>query len=126
MSNIKKYKIQGEWYDWEVTLEVDHDVLTPELANEINTFWSGWEDRVEQENGSHVKAVIRFAGTLCINEMLRNFGTEFYESNKEASAVWTKDLFDQEGWPENPGIRVIAASVEVADYDGVSLKELTT
>ncbi|GAB2933460.1 DUF2528 family protein [Rheinheimera gaetbuli] len=126
MSNIKKYKVAGEWYDWEVTLEVDHDVLTPELANEINTFWSGSEDRADQENGSHVKAVIRFAGTMFINLMLNSYGATFHESNEDSGKIWTRDLFKEEGWPENTGIRVIAASVEVADYDAVELKELTT
>lgn len=126
MSNTKTYKVKDSWKDFEVILEVNHDVLTPELATEINKFWCNAEDRIEQENGSHVRAVIRLAGEFFINAMLSYGGVQFGKSNTEAAAVWSSDLSKQEGWPTNPGIRVIAASIEAPDYDSLELKELTT
>lgn len=126
MSNLKKYKVKDGWKDYEVTLEVDHDILTPELAREINQFWCNAEDRTEQEDGSHVRAVIRLAGEFFINAMLSHGDVQFGKSNTEASAVWSSDLSKQEGWPKNSGIRVIAASVEAPEYGALELKELTT
>ncbi|WP_027670056.1 DUF2528 family protein [Rheinheimera baltica] len=125
MSNIKTYKVKDDWKDYEVTLEVDHEILTPELAREINQFWCFSDDRIDQENGSHVRVVIRLAGLYFINAMLSHDGVHFGKSNTEAGAAWSRDLTQEEGWPEKPGIRVIAASVEAPDYDSLELTELT-
>lgn len=39
MSNIKTYTVKASWFnDAEVSLQVDHSILTPELAKEINDF----------------------------------------------------------------------------------------
>ena len=39
MGNVKKYTVD---YDWkaELTVEIDHDVMTDEKLHEINNFWS--------------------------------------------------------------------------------------
>ena len=68
MSNIKTYKVVAASFDdAEVNLQVDHDVLTPDLATLINTFWSGAEDRLAQENGDVVRAVVRLFGSCAIS-----------------------------------------------------------
>jgi len=41
MPNVKTYRVKEDWKDYEVWLEVDHDVLTQELAELINDFWGG-------------------------------------------------------------------------------------
>lgn len=125
MSNIKTYKVKDSWKDLEVTLEVNLDVLTPELAKEINQFWHDSAYRIESESGSHVRAVIRMAGEFFINAMLAHGGAQFGKSHLEAGASWSSDLSREEGWPKDSGIRVIAASVEVPDYDSLELKEIT-
>lgn len=126
MSHIAKLKVSDTWKDYEVTIEVDHSKLTQELANEINDFWHGSEDRLEAENGDPVAAVVRFAGACLMNEMLSHGGADFAESNSEAGTYWTDWLGNQEGWPtaKDNGIRCVAACVEVADFDNLELKKI--
>ncbi|MGH8089460.1 MAG: DUF2528 family protein, partial [Stenotrophomonas sp.] len=59
--NVKRYKIEQEWGDAEVTLDVDHDRLTPKLATQINSFWTGASDRLDSAGGDVVLAVIKLA-----------------------------------------------------------------
>ena len=56
---IKHYTVKQSWLDLEVTLQVDHDVLTVERATSINSFWSNPEDRIEDEDGDEVRSVIK-------------------------------------------------------------------
>lgn len=126
MPNVKTYRVKEDWKDYEVWLEVDHDVLTQELAELINNFWSGKKERVKAENGSVVKAVIRFAGYIVINEMLAQGGASFRKSSTEAIKLWSDWLAEQEGWPGigKLGIRVVYGEVETTDFDSVELSEV--
>lgn len=123
----KRYAVKEDWKDYEVTLEVDHDLLTAELATEINEFWGGDDDRLEAENGDPVKAVLRFAGSCLINQMLREGGADFDKSNDTMSTYWTGWLTNQEGWPhaDELGIRCIAAEVLTPCFDDLELNEIT-
>ncbi len=56
--NIKRYLVKETWKEYQVTLEVNHDVLTEETASLINGFWSNAEDRLSAENGDVVRTVI--------------------------------------------------------------------
>jgi hypothetical protein len=140
--NIKRYTVKEDWKDYSVTLEVDHSILTVERAQMINDFWSNNDERVAEEEGDVVRAVIRFAGSVLINMMLRNGGTEFTEKtrgpifNDSPGPIWTKDLHDEEGWggsgpqgEENAdygwcGIRCIGADVSVPSFDDLVLMEV--
>jgi hypothetical protein len=55
---IKRYKITEDRYDLEVILQVDHELLTPERATEINSFWTGSDERLDAANDDVVRAVI--------------------------------------------------------------------
>jgi len=127
MPNVKTYRVKEDWKDYEVWLEVDHDVLTQELAELINDFWGGKKERVKAENGSVVKAVIRFAGYIVINEMLAQGGSSYRKNSTEAIKLWSDWLADQEGWPGigKLGIRVVYAEVETTDFDSVELSEVS-
>lgn len=127
---IRRYTVTDAWKDQEVTLEVDHSILTPELAKEMNEFWSSANYRRSKEDGDDVRAVIRFAGMLLINIMLGQGGSEFTERTNNMGMgspgpLWTKDLHDEEGFPSDSGIRCVAASVSTSDYSDVELKEVT-
>lgn len=126
MSRKATFKASDSWKDYEVTIDVDNSKLTPALAHEINNFWHGSTDRLEAENGDPVAAVVRFAGACLINEMLSVGGADFSESNTEAGNYWTNWLGEQEGWPSatDSGIRCVAATVEVTDFDYLELKKL--
>lgn len=127
---IRRYTVTDAWKDQEVTLEVDHSILTPELAKEVNEFWSSASYRRGEEDGDDVRAVVRFAGMILINMMLGQGGSEFTENGYNGGfgspgPDWTKDLHDEEGFPSDSGIRCVAASVSTSDYSDVELKEVT-
>lgn len=99
----KRYKIEHtELFDTWVILEVDHDRLTPALASEINSFWSGKEARLADANDDPVKAVIKMAGGIFIAYVLDVFeGLNAYGMQRGFDAL--------EGWPPagSHGIRLI-------------------
>ena len=88
MSNVKTYKVVAAWFDdAEVSLQVDHDVLTPDLAMLINGFWSGSEDRLKAENGDVVRAVVRLFGSCAISYFMSDGGARMSWCD---SRYWTE------------------------------------
>lgn len=120
MTKIKKYTLKDGWKDWEIALEVDHDVLTKERATIINEFWSDSADRVYEADGCVVMAVIRLAAERFIYAFLE-MGGAFIRTDAVAKHYTRTDLHEQEGWGgtvENSlfgwcGIRLISADVQV-------------
>ncbi|WP_339439352.1 DUF2528 family protein [Pseudomonas sp. EA_15y_Pfl1_P104] len=134
--NIKRYLVKETWKEYQVTLEVNHDVLTEETASLINGFWSNADDRLSAENGDVVRTVIRLFGQTMIYRMLSEGGASFSITTKNLMTgdnpgpFWTEDLHNEEGWGGNEpgpygfcGIRVIAADVDAPGYDDVELVE---
>ncbi|MNF63355.1 hypothetical protein D3C84_450560 [compost metagenome] len=119
MANLKRYTLVDSWKDWGITLEVDHDLLTSELATLINEFWSGHEYRLEQAGGDVVWAVVRMAAERFVYALLE-VGGGLVSSSHQAE-IWTEKLHDQEGWGGTAkgsafgrcGIRLVEADVEV-------------
>ena len=132
-NNIKRYRVFEPMSDYEVTLEVDHDTLTPELAQQINKFWTCHEDRAEAEDGDPVRTVIRMFGSEAAVMMVSDGwgGASFGTLNEEAGARWSIKFRDQEGWGgENDtpfglcGIRIVAASAQPPGYDEFELHQV--
>ena len=124
MSNVKTYKVVAAWFDdAEVSLQVDLDVLTPDLAMLINGFWSGSEDRLKAENGDVVRAVVRLFGSCAISYFMSDGGARMSWCD---SRYWTEKVIKEqrEGWPDidSLGILISAALVGSVDYDDVSLE----
>ena len=133
-SSIKRYKVSEPFSDFEVTLEVDHNVLTPAMAQQINQFWMNHEDRAEAEDGDHVRAVIRMAGSLVVGLMLESgwAGASFGTNNTDQGQRWSEKFRDEEGWgSENDtpygrcGIRVVGASVSHPGFDEFEVEDMT-
>ena len=138
-ATIKRYMVKEVWKDYEVTLEVNHARLTPEVATMLNNFWSDSKSRLNTENGDPVRAAIRLFGQSMIYMMLSEGGSTFSVDTGKPSyldnpgPIWTKDLHDEEGWggsiEGDPygwcGIRVIAADVEAPGFYDVELAEVT-
>ncbi|PIK79953.1 MULTISPECIES: DUF2528 family protein [unclassified Pseudomonas] len=130
--NIKKFKVKDTWKDYEVTLEVDLNRLTAERAQLINRFWTGHEDRLDEEHEDVVRTVIRLAGQEMICQMLNDGGADFSEGNEWLSNSVSKELHNSEGWGgEVPwdnfgwcGIRVVAADVQMPMFEEVALSEV--
>lgn len=135
---IKRYKVKEVWKDYEVTLEVNHERLTPEVASMLNNFWSDSKTRLATENDDPVRVAIRLFGQTMINIMLSEGGSTFSVHTGKGGLfdnpgpIWSKDLHDEEGWggsiEGDPygwcGIRVIAADVESPSFDDVELAEV--
>lgn len=137
-SGIIQYIVKETWKDYEVALEVNHEILTKEVATMINQFWSDEHWRLTAENGDVVRAVIRLFGSNMIQHMLSEGGAIFSSTHKSPitgenpGRYWTADLHNEEGWggtlDDSPfgvcGIRVIAAEVEALGYDDVELEAI--
>lgn len=136
MATIKRYTVKHPWHEHEVTLEVDHSILTPTLAKEHVEFWAGAEEFRDAENGDDVRATIRLFGSNIMAMMLRDGGAVFNDKTKNmlgrtVSQYWTDQQHYEEGWGGSDGspfgrcgIRVIAADVTGIGFDDVELDEL--
>lgn len=126
MNSIKKFKVShGD--ENAVSLEVDTNILTIELATQINEFWSDARSRLNEQNGDVVQAVARMFGVAAIRAMETDGGVTFSEGDADSSKRWTKVAleYEVEGWPaaENLGIRITMANVYVAEYFSVNMEE---
>ncbi|NBA97946.1 DUF2528 family protein [Pseudomonas sp. R5(2019)] len=138
-TNIKRFKVSESWKDYEVLLEVNLDVLTPDRAAMINNYLSNEQTRLMDEGGDVIRVAIRLAGSTMIRIMLEQGGAGFTPTFKNVfgenpGASWTHDLHSAEGFggceaDEQPygwcGMRVIGAEVDVPGYYEVELTELT-
>lgn len=127
VSNIKTYTVKASWFnDAEVTLQVDHDRLTPELATEINSFWSNADCRLAAEDEDVVRTVIRMFGARAIALAMEEGGWDFGNRPYAAGLRTAKDVIDSygEGWPnaEELGISVISAAADSVGFDDVELE----
>lgn len=135
-NNIKRYTVKDFWDIYEVTLEVDLDVLTEARANDINDFWTSAEERLGECNGNAQHTAIRLFGQAMICIMLEQGGAFFGAGNTDAGTYWSKDVWQLEGWgglgpqgEENQlygwcGIRCIVADVAPPTFDSLELKEV--
>lgn len=127
MSNIKTYTVKASWFnDAEVKLSVDHDVLTSELATEINSFWGDADSRLADEDDDAVKAVVRLFGARAIACLMEQGGADFGERRPDIGKWWTQKVIDEqgEGWPdaESLGILIKSAEVCTVGFDDVELE----
>lgn len=130
MSTLTTFRVTSYWFgESEVTLQVNFDVLTPELAAEINGFWTGAEGRLQEESGDVVRAVVRMFGAEAIRFFMDEGGVRF-DSSGQGNRHWTGQVLKSlvEGWPDidNLGILILSADVSAVDYDDVTLESLPT
>lgn len=114
----------ASWFnDAQVTLQVDFDVLTVELATEINNFLGLSEYRLREENGDVQRTVVRMFGQAAIRHFMADGGASF---GSTADPYHTAAVIaaQGEGWPDakNLGILITAADVRVVDYEDVELE----
>lgn len=124
MSRIAHYIVSAAWFDdATVKLQVDHDLLTPELATEINQFWTSADSRLEEEGGDPVRAVIRLFGSTAIRFFMADGGA-WFDGISEGTRYTMQVLKDQgEGWPDigELGIAIVSAEVSTVDYEDVTV-----
>lgn len=132
-SNIKRYKVSEMFGEFEVTLEVDHNILTPEIAQMINEFWTSHADRLSEEDGDHVRTVIRMFGAEAAGMILADGwgGASFGTRNIEAGGIWSEKFREQEGWGGESdtkfgrcGIRIVGAEVQIPMFNDFQVEEV--
>ena len=104
---IKHYTVRQSWLDLEVTLKVDHYVLTEERAHEINNFWSNPEGRIDEEDGGVIHSVIKQVGQ-CFMRLMVDGSTTYVPK-------LLRDFENEEGYggAEYSGITLIEAQGEI-------------
>lgn len=128
MANLKKYTLKDTWKEWEVTLEVDHDILNEERATAINSFWTSADDRLSDADDDVVRAVIKLAAEGWVYDLLEAGGMRVEDGQQ--SRIWTEDRHNKEGWGGTLqgsvfgwcGIRLVSADIEVnldLEFQGV-------
>lgn len=95
---VKRYSVQDNWTELGVVLEVDHSVITIEMATEINNFWTGASARLAAADKDVVKAVIRIAARHLMWLLLEHRG---------AQSLAQRDFDREEGWP-GTGIKLLS------------------
>ncbi|AZE47179.1 MULTISPECIES: DUF2528 family protein [Pseudomonas] len=119
MANLKQYTLKDTWKEWEITLEVDHDILTEERATVINSFWTSAVDRLSEADDDVVRAVIKLAAEGWVYDLLEAGGMRVDDGRQ--SQIWTEDRHNKEGWGGTVqgsafgwcGIRLVSAEIEV-------------
>lgn len=110
----KKFKLDIG-LDISITLEIDTDKMTMELAKEVNDFWSGSDDVLSASDDCFFQAVARRAAGPLLGFLMDGY--------HEAGAVM--QLSKQEGWPgENIGITIIDHEIPCFDADMYDVEEL--
>lgn len=106
--SIKRYRITEDRYDLEVTLQVDHDVLTPGRATKINNFWSNPDERLAVTDDDPVQAVIlmaarRFMFCILVHPLgsVDGLQSDFDEAEGWGGSFWSGiTLIDFDGSPQ--------------------------
>jgi hypothetical protein len=109
----KRYKLMAGWAgEISVTVEVDHDVLTPEVAKEINDFWTSAEEVLAAANDDIVLAAVRRAAPYLIGAVLEG-------SNLRGAQA---ELDEAEGWPAKGAHGITIVDFEVPDMGSIDLE----
>lgn len=128
MSTVSIFRVTADWFgDAEVTLRVDSEVLTKDLATEINQFWSSADERLRDEGGDVVRAVVRLFGTAAIRYFMADGGASFGPTPQGDTYQTDAVIKSQsEGWPDchGLGILIVAAEVAAVGYEDVTLESV--
>lgn len=119
MSNIKRYRLDAPFAEFEVLVEIDHDLLTEELLHEINDFWSGSKERLTDAHGIVLDAVLGI--------LYRTLWFVVIESGNTSPESIAQEFARREGWPPldgTNGIKII--HVDSVDFDHIPTIEEAT
>lgn len=101
-------------FDLSITLDIDTDVMTPELAKEVNAFWISADEILEVSDGDAVQAVARRAA----DPLLRSLQDGRYQEYA------LEELGKSEGWPEKHGITIVDYEIPCTDSVTWDVEEL--
>ncbi|AYW18540.1 DUF2528 family protein [Klebsiella sp. P1CD1] len=120
MANVKKYTVD---YDWkaELTVEIDHDVMTEEKLHEINNFWSNADYRLKRH-----ETVLEAVLVMLAKEALLIALSQGYNIYGVVSEFDWSEGNGVEGWPSmdgSDGIKITHVDVSgIFDSDDITIK----
>lgn len=110
MSNIKRYSIEAPFSeDFEVVVEINHDLMTDELLHQINNFWMEADDRLDEHDGNVLHAVLGI--------LYRRVWWSLAEMGGDAHIDHMVEYFSKnlEGWPVMDG----SYGIKFISYDSI-------
>ena len=109
---IKKYKVSHD-SGAEMTVEIDHSIMTENELHELNNFWSGAKDRLSDEDGNILEVALKlllervlsvqFEGGLNTQGVINAFDWDYPHGNG-----------GQEGYPKLDG----SIGIKLLDVEG--------
>lgn len=120
MANVKKYTVD---YDWkaELTVEIDHDVMTEEKLHEINNFWSNADYRLKRHETVLEAVLVMLAKEALLIALSQGYNTYGVVSEFD----WSEGN-GVEGWPSmdgSDGIKITHVDVSgIFDSDDITIK----
>jgi len=124
MGNKKRYLLEHDGTYFDMTIEIDHDLVTDKELTEINEFWTRSEERLDAAGGDVLKAVLRML-CQCVIHLQFEYGY---------NAQGIRDLFDwdkrhngQEGWPKmdgSDGFHIVNVSETEIPASEITVKEV--
>ncbi len=119
----KRYRMSADNFD--MTVEIDHAVMTEDKLHEINRFWTGAESRLYEKDGFVLGAVLELLFCrvqrvivedpfgLSLEGVINEFAWKDHRGNRKNG---------QEGWPDMDG----SYGIRIVDVDEVLLDERPT
>jgi len=102
-------------FDLTITLDIDTDVMTPDIAQEVSTFWISKDEVSEASDGDVFEAVARYAAGSLLMSLL---------SGWNSPEIALKELSESEGWPEQHGITIVDYDLPTFDASALDVDEL--
>jgi hypothetical protein len=113
----KRYTVTYDW-NFEMVVEIDHEVCKDELLHEINNFWSDSDFRLSQADGNILHAVLKLMAQMA-------FRLNVSDWRDTASLLKAPDTCP-EGWPVldgSAGITLISIDDFEFDADEFTIKD---
>lgn len=99
------------WEGAELHVAIDHEVMTEDRLHEINDFWIDGEDRLDEEDGNVLDAVLKRLAQLCFVEQMYHDWNAYGLVKK---FDWDDPNCYLEGWPKMDG----SAGILIVEADG--------
>lgn len=117
--SVQTFEIETD--DFYIKVEVDRARMTDAALEEINNFWSGAEERLEEAGGDLLKAVLQQLFRH-IRYIVAAHGGLIREQVLDAFR------YGEEGWPTlagDEGLRLVDAYMEIHLDDELRYREVT-
>jgi len=113
----KRYTVSYDW-NFDMVVEIDHDVCKDELLHEINNFWSDAEWRLSQADGNILHAVLKLMARMAFRLNVSDW--------RDTASLLRAEETTPEGWPVldgSSGITLVSIDDFEFDADELSIKE---